>query len=126
MEERFDLQSMFSAQRVYCQSSNQKIEFIELVNEEKWTEEGETFMALRQTVLTALISSEIEDPLLGYFCMGDTVLVDLSDIILWSSEMDAVLVSLVLEKFLRSQSSHSRSMIGTSFCILHYSVIRMS
>jgi hypothetical protein len=114
MEERFDLQSMFFAEWVYCKSSDQESEFIELVNEEKWTEEGETFMALRQTVLTALISSETEDPLLRYFRMGDTVLVDLSDVILWSSEMDGVLVSVVLEKFLRSQSSHSRSVVGMS------------
>lgn len=90
--------------------------FIELVNGEKWTEEGETFMALRQTLLTALISSDEEDQMLQQFRMGDTVLVDLSDFILSSTEMNVPLIDLVLEKFLRCRPTHSRSMIGESLC----------
>lgn len=94
--------------------SDKDLEFIELVNEEKWTEEGETFMALRQTILTSLICSDDEDLLSQYFRMGDTVLVDLSDFLLSSTGIDASIVALVLEKFLQYRPPNSRSIIGMS------------
>jgi hypothetical protein len=65
-------------------------------------------MALRQTLLTALISAE-EDMLFDEF---RTVLVDLTDLVLSSTGMDAVLIDIVVRQFLKSRPA--RGMIGES------------
>jgi hypothetical protein len=83
------------------------LEFIQLLNEEDWTDEGETFMALRQTVLTMLVAAEDEDALSDAFQNGENVLIDLSDLILSCTGMDEALVAIVLEQFLSYQSGNS-------------------
>jgi hypothetical protein len=82
--------------------------FIELVDQEKWSEEGANFMALRQTLLTKLLSPAGDDGI------EDTsrriTLVDLTDPILQSTELDSSIMVIAMRDFIRS--TPGRKMIG--------------
>lgn len=72
-------------------------------------------MALRQTLLTTLISTEKEDPI---FEGSHTVLIDLTDLVLSSTGMDAVLINIVLRNFLETEPA--TGMIGESMAAQNF------
>lgn len=73
-------------------------EFNKLVDEEQWDEHGSSFMALRQTLLTTLVSSgdgEGKD-VATRMKNGDAIIIDLSDPVLRSTGIDSILFDMVL------------------------------
>jgi hypothetical protein len=81
------------------------IDFIELIEKENWTDDGANFMALRQTILTSLLSSNIS------LSPNDDVVVDLGDPILGRTGLDNVLMDMLLHQFLLLPSKR-RQMLG--------------
>lgn len=69
--------------------------FIELVEKETWTEEGATFLALRQNMLTSLLSSSQPFP-----WSRREIFVDLDDPLLSSTGLEGVMVDMALQKVL--------------------------
>jgi hypothetical protein len=70
-----------------------------LVDEEKWDDEGATFMALRQTLLTALLTPP-PDANRSPFWMERVSLLDLTDPVLASTGLDTVLMDMTLREFM--------------------------
>ncbi|KAG8769236.1 hypothetical protein FRC15_004709 [Serendipita sp. 397] len=75
--------------------------FNRLVEEEKWDSDGESFMALRQTILAELLSSQDDIQLSSIFDSQQEIVVDLSDPILSKTRLDEVLMDIVLWSFLK-------------------------
>ncbi|KIM20705.1 hypothetical protein M408DRAFT_124315 [Serendipita vermifera MAFF 305830] len=85
--------------------------FGELVDGETWSEEGATFIALRQTLLTKLLSpAGDEDP---EDMVRQITLVDLTDSVLNSTRLDSAIMDIAVHNFLRH--STERKTIGLSF-----------
>ncbi|CAG7850010.1 SubName: Full=Uncharacterized protein {ECO:0000313/EMBL:CCA74036.1} [Serendipita indica DSM 11827] len=91
------------------------VRFNELIGEEKWDEEGETHVAIRQTLLTSLISAlagtEFEEDGRGAIKFSAVTLIDLTDPILHALRVDTVLMDMVLTAFL-SQTAESPKLIA--------------
>jgi hypothetical protein len=90
--------------------------FIELVDQEKWDEDGASFMALRQTLLTTLISTDEDAD--TYSSQFDKVIIDLTDPILSATKLDATIFNIILREFATTGAGESR-LIGETFCIIH-------
>jgi hypothetical protein len=73
--------------------------FIQLVDEEKWDDEGATFMALRQTLLTALLAPP-PDATRKPLWMERISVLDLTDPVLASTGLDNVLMDMMLREFM--------------------------
>lgn len=74
--------------------------FIELVDQENWDEDAASFMALRQTLLTTLVSMDQDREVeLSQF---EKVIIDLTDPILSASRLDVVILQMALRVFLAS------------------------
>jgi len=87
------------------------IGFIELVEKESWTEEGTNFMALRQTVLTALLSSpDFDHPDVTPLSNNDVV-IDMLDPILHQTGLENTLMDMSLQQFLHG-SETPRQLLG--------------
>jgi hypothetical protein len=69
-----------------------------LVDEEKWDDEGATFMALRQTLLTALLAPP-PDATRNPLWMERISVLDLTDPVLASTGLDTVLMDMALREF---------------------------
>ena len=69
------------------------------MDEEKWDDEGATFMALRQTLLTAVLSPP-PDATRNPFWMERVSVLDLTDPILASTGLDTVLMDMALREFM--------------------------
>ncbi|KIM24813.1 hypothetical protein M408DRAFT_229474 [Serendipita vermifera MAFF 305830] len=86
--------------------------FGELVDGEKWSEEAATFIALRQTLLTKLLSpAGVEDP---EDMARQITLVDLTDPVLNSTRLDSVIMDIAVHDFLRHTAE--RKMIVFNNC----------
>ena len=115
----FDLQgmhklSLYSSVKLHMTKFSA---FIQLVEQEKWDDEGATFIALRQTLLTELLSP-YEDDLIHPNVQGplhslNNVVLDLADPILCSTRLDGVLMDIALHAFLNPSTDQTeRTMIG--------------
>ncbi|KAG8830777.1 hypothetical protein FRC20_008280 [Serendipita sp. 405] len=85
--------------------------FNRLVEEEKWDSDGESFMALRQTILAELLSSQDDIQLSSIFDLQREIIVDLSDPILSKTRLDEVLMDIALWSFLKHHEG-KKSLIG--------------
>ncbi|KAG8769983.1 hypothetical protein FRC16_006511 [Serendipita sp. 398] len=85
--------------------------FNRLVEEEKWDSDGESFMALRQTILAELLSSQDDIQLSSIFDSQQEIVVDLSDPILSKTRLDEVLMDIVLWSFLKHHEG-KKSLVG--------------
>jgi hypothetical protein len=85
------------------------IDLNELVGKEDWSSCGESFIALRQTIFTMLVSSNgiISPP--SSYAQGETI-VDLTDPILSDTGLICVLMDMVLRRFL--QTGAPQKMVG--------------
>jgi hypothetical protein len=81
-----------------------KIDFIELIEKETWTEDGANFMALRQTILNWLLASRAN----ASFSSEREIIVDFGDPILSHTGMESVLMDMVLQQFLHGTSGPKR------------------
>jgi hypothetical protein len=79
------------------------------VDQEEWSDEGANFMALRQTLLTKMLSPAGEDELEE--TSRRITLVDLTDRILQSTGLDNAIMAIVIRDFIRSTTG--RKVIGT-------------
>ncbi|KAG9020955.1 hypothetical protein FS842_006931, partial [Serendipita sp. 407] len=87
--------------------------FIELIDQEKWDDDGATFVALRQTILTELISrGDVEHH--SMFSRSREILVDLTDPILSATGFDAVLMDMALHEFLNVNKDKKTLVVVTS------------
>jgi hypothetical protein len=82
--------------------------FIELADQETWNAGGVNFMALRQTLLTKLLTPVVENA--HQDKPRQTTLIDLTDPILRSTGLDGSIMDIALYNFIRS--SGGRKMIG--------------
>jgi hypothetical protein len=82
------------------------------VDQEKWSDEGANFMALRQTLLTKLLSPAGEDELEE--TSRRITLVDLTDPILQSTGIDNAIMTIAIRDSIRSNPG--RKMIGARPC----------
>ncbi|PVF97442.1 hypothetical protein CPB86DRAFT_452557 [Serendipita vermifera] len=71
----------------------------QLIDEENWNDEESTFIALRQTLLTKLEALEEDHPRLPSSSHRQT-LVDLRDAVLQRTQLNVVLLNMVLREFL--------------------------
>jgi hypothetical protein len=115
----FDLQGMH--ERSLCFSARFHMTkfpaFIQLIEQEKWDDEGATFIALRQTLLTSLLAPYEDDldhaNVQSIFNSLSKVVLDLTDPILCSTRLDGVLMDMALHAFLNpSIDQTERTMIG--------------
>jgi hypothetical protein len=82
--------------------------FIELMDQETWSEEGVNFITLRQTLLLKLLSPLVEDA--HQDKPPQVVLVDLTDPILWNTGLDSSIMDIAVYDFIRSR--RGRQLIG--------------
>ncbi|KAG8834462.1 hypothetical protein FRC17_008684, partial [Serendipita sp. 399] len=84
--------------------------FIELVDEEKWDDDGATFVALRQTILTELVSgNSVKDNSL--FSRSREILVDLTDPLLSATGFDGVILDMALHRFLAANKNRKKLLV---------------
>jgi hypothetical protein len=93
--------------------------FIQLIEQEKWDDEGAAFIALRQTLLTGLLASYGDDldntSVQSSLHSLNKVMLDLTDPILCSTRLDGVLMDMALHAFLNpSINQTERTMISKS------------
>ncbi|PVF97415.1 hypothetical protein CPB86DRAFT_451298 [Serendipita vermifera] len=83
--------------------------FIELVDQEKWDEDAASFMALRQTLLTTLISTDkgLDIQSSRY----DRIVVDLTDPILSTTGLDTALFNIILREFVTTRTTETRLIV---------------
>jgi len=86
------------------------IGFIEIVEKETWTEDGANFMALRETVLTGVLSSQSASSL----SFEQETIVDFCDPIISCTGIETVLMDMVMQQFLQGTSKR-RKLVGTFF-----------
>jgi len=89
--------------------------FIELVEKESWTEEGMNFMALRQTILTALLSSPDSSQSDTTPLSSDDVVVDMLDPILRQTGLENTLMDMSLRQFLHNSTTPRHLLGGARF-----------
>jgi hypothetical protein len=73
-------------------------------------------MALRQTLLTTLISTDEDAD--TYPSQFDKVIIDLTDPILSATKLDATIFNIILREFATTGAGETR-LIGETFCIIH-------
>ncbi|KAG9050164.1 hypothetical protein FS842_011395, partial [Serendipita sp. 407] len=93
--------------------------FNELVDAEKWDEDAATFMAMRQTILTQLVSPG-HQTLDSIIKSEQEVVADLSDALLSATGLDEVLMDIVLSIFLdRNKGKSSLIVVNNVQDFLH-------
>jgi hypothetical protein len=122
LSEPFDLQRMSSSPAlVLYHIFNLCVQgFIELVDQEKWDEDSASLIALRQTILTTLISTDQEaESDLSRF---EKIIVDLTDPILSATQLDATLFNMVLREFVDTGNGET-GIIGKMWNMVHIMVL---
>lgn len=83
--------------------------FIELVDQEKWDEDGASFMALRQTLLTTLIPVDQDlETSLSHF---SKIIIDLTDPLLSTTKIDATIFHIVLRELMTAEPKERRLIV---------------
>ena len=77
-----------------------------MVDQENWSEEAVNFMALRQTLLTRLLSTTLEEPHED----RQLTVVDLTDPVLRNTGLDSAIMDIALHDFI--QSPGGKKLIG--------------
>ena len=110
LSDPFDLQSMFiDAFMTYI---SPRAEFIELMEQEKWEDEAATFVALRQTLLTRLISLDDND-FYAIASESGSIVLDLTDTVLASAGVTDALALMAIDSFL-ARSTRREKLLSTS------------
>ena len=76
------------------------------MDQEKWSDEGATFMALRQTLLMKLLSTEPQS-----HRSEQVTVIDLTDSLLHSTGLDGPIMDIALHEFITSEDGSK--MLGT-------------
>jgi hypothetical protein len=88
------------------------VDLIEMIERENWREDAQSFLAVRMSILTALLSSpqELKQPDAA-FSPSDDIFLDLADPMLSNTGLDNILMDMYLHQFI-CDSSRGRSMLG--------------
>ena len=81
------------------------------MEQEKWEDEAATFVALRQTLLTRLISLD-DDDFYTIASESGSIVLDLTDIILASAGVTDALALMAIDSFL-ARSTRREKLLGT-------------